>query len=222
MKRLLLATLLSLAAAGASAATYTIDPNHTQVQFTYDHQGYAHLSGRFTEVSGALQYDEANPGASSIEVTLPISSLSTGFPKLDTHMQSADMFDAAQFPTASFKSTKVTVVAPKRLKVLGDLTIHGVTKPAEFEVRINSTAPHPRRKTAKVGMDARGIIKRSDFGVSFQLPAVPDEIMLSISMEANEPQPEPAPAPAADPAAAPAAAPAAEPVPAAPPAGSNG
>ena len=121
----------------------------------------------------------------------------------DAHMASADMFDAAQFPTATFKSTAVKVAGKDRLAVTGDLTIHGVTRPTTFDVTINSTAPHPMRKTRAVGFDARATIKRSDFGVSYALPGVADAIQLSIAMEAGEPRKAP---PAGTPAAAPASA----------------
>lgn len=215
--RLLAPLLLGLAVtaattAAASAAEYAIDARHTQVFFTYSHNGYSHLSARLNEVAGTLDFDPANPAAAKIDVTLPMSSLSTGVPKLDAHMSSADMFDVAQFPNASFKSTSVKVLGKDHLAVAGDLTIHGVTKPATFDVTINSTAPNAMRKTRQVGMDARATIKRSDFGVTFSLPGVADEVKLAISMEAGEPRKAPADAaPAAKPEAAPAAAPAATP-----------
>jgi len=153
------------------------------------------LSRRFR----VIRYDVRGFGKSSV-------------PKLDAHMSSADMFDVAQFPNASFKSTSVKVLGKDHLAVAGDLTIHGVTKPATFDVTINSTAPNAMRKTRQVGMDAHATIKRSDFGVTFSLPGVADEVKLAISMEAGEPRKAPADAaPAAKPEAAPAAAPAATP-----------
>ena len=192
MKRLLSpillpSLLLSLvcASGAASATNYTIDANHTQVFFTYDHTGYSHLSARFNQVTGTFDFDPANPAKSSIQVSLPISSLSTGVPRLDTDIASADMLDAAQFPTATFKSSKVTVLGKDHLSVAGELTIHGVTKPVVFDVHVNSTAPNPMRKLPAAGFDARARIKRSDFGVSFMLPGVADEVALSISMEAG-------------------------------------
>ena len=107
------------------------------------------------------------------------------------------MLDAAQFPTATFKSSKVMVLGKDHLSVGGDLTIHGVTRPVLFDVHVNSTAPHPMRKTPAAGFDARARIKRSDFGVSFMLPGVGDEVALSISMEAGVRQ-DPSAAPAAN------------------------
>lgn len=184
MNRLLLAAALFAGFAGAAqAAKYDIDARHTQVLFTYNHFGYSNITGRFTEVSGTFDFDAKDPAKSSIEVQLPISSVSTGVVKMDEHLRSPDMFDEAQFPTASFKSTKVTSAGGNKLKVAGDLTIHGVTRPVVLDVTVNSTAP--KRDTPAAGFDASTTIKRSDFGVNFMLPGVADEVKLSITMEAK-------------------------------------
>lgn len=187
MKRLILSVLMSLSLAGvAHAATYAIDGNHTQVLFTYSHLGYSHLTGRLNQPTGSFEFDPAKPGNAVIDVQLPMASLSTGVPRLDTHLGSEDFFDVARFPIASFKSSKVTVLGKDKLKVAGNLTIHGVTRPVVFAVSINSTAPHPMRKVPAAGFDASTTIKRSDFGVDRMLPAVADEVKLNISMEASE------------------------------------
>ena len=199
MTRFLLAAVLALAANGAAAATYKIDPRHTQVHFTYGHNQYSHLSARLNEVNGTLEFDPANPGASSISLELPLSSLSTGVPGLDTHMRSADFFDAEKFPTASFKSTKVTVRDATHFDLAGDLTIKGVTKPAVFAVTVNHAGENARRKTPMAGFDAVATIKRSEFGVDNMLAVTGDEIQVRVTMEASVPKDEPAeaaPAPA--------------------------
>jgi polyisoprenoid-binding protein YceI len=191
MKRILLPVVLSLAFAGtASAATYNIDPRHTQVLFTYSHFGLSYQVGRLNEVSGTFDFDPAQPAKSSIDVQVPMSSLSTGVPKLDVHMNGPDMFDAEKFPTASFKSGKVSVIDKNHLSVAGDLTIRGVTRPVVFDVTINKAEVDPARKLAVAGFDARTTIKRSEFGVGFMLPKVADEVKLSISLEAREPSKE--------------------------------
>jgi polyisoprenoid-binding protein YceI len=198
MVRFLLASALALSTAGiANAATYKIDPRHAQVHFTYLHQGYAHLSARLNQLDGSVEFDPANPGASSIQVTLPMSSLSTGVPKLDTHLLSADFFDAEKFPTASFRSTKVEVVDAKHLSVTGDLTIHGVTRPVQLAVTINRVGEHSMTKAPMAGFEATTTIKRSDFGVTYMAQGVADEVELRINIETSVPKPEPAPAPAA-------------------------
>jgi polyisoprenoid-binding protein YceI len=198
MTRFLLAAALALAATGsAAAATYKIDPRHTQVFFTYAHNEYSHLSGRLNEASGTLEFDPANVAASSISLELPLSSLSTGVPGLDTHMRSPDFFDAEKFPTASFKSTKVSVKDATHFDLAGDLTIKGITRPATFAVTVNHTGEHPRRKTPMAGFEATATIKRTDFGIDNMLGVTGEEIQLRVSMEASVPAAEPeAPAPA--------------------------
>ena len=187
MKRLILPVLFSLVFAGAvTAASYDIDGNHTQVQFTYNHFGFSHLNGRLNQVSGRFDFNPAKPAASSIEVQIPMSSLSTGVAKLDEHLGSADFFDVGKFPTASFKSSKVTVLGNNKLSVAGDLTIHGVTKPVLLDVTINHVGVHPMKKIAAAGFDASTTIKRSEFGVGGYTPMIADEVKLSISMEAQE------------------------------------
>ena len=191
MKRLLLPALFALILTGpVAAATYEIDARHTQVQFTYTHLGFSHLSARLNEVTGSFDFDPANPAKSAINVQLPMASLSTGVPRLDTHLNSADFFDAATFPTASFKSNAVKVLGKDHLSVSGDLTIHGVTRPVVFDVTINGVGPHPMRKTPAMGLDASTTIKRSDFGVGGFAQAVADEVRLHISLEASVPKPE--------------------------------
>ena len=195
MKRLILPLLLGLALPGpAAAAKYNIDANHTQVNFTYLHAGYAHLGGRLNQVTGTLDFDAQQPAKSSIDVQIPMSSLSTGVPKLDTHLSSADFFDVEKFPTASFTSKQVTVVGKGKLNVAGDMTLHGVTRPVVFEVTIIQAGMHPMRKVPAVGFEATTTLKRSEFGVGGLLHAASDDVKLRIAMEAQQPRPEPAPA----------------------------
>ena len=119
-----------------------------------------------------------------------MSSLSTGVAKLDAHLSSADFFDVATFPAASFKSGKVTVLGENKLTVAGDLTIHGVTRPVLLDVTINKLGEHPMRKTAAAGFDASTTIRRSDFGVGGMVPMISDEVRLEITLEAQQPKKE--------------------------------
>ena len=127
-----------------------------------------------------------NLGKSSIAVEIPVSSITTGVDKLDQHLLGADFFDAAKYPTASFKSKSVHVASAKELHVSGDLTIHGVTKPATLTVKVNGIGNHPMKKIPAAGFDASTVIKRSDFGVGAYVPAVSDEVRISITLEATE------------------------------------
>ena len=187
MKRRLLAALLALSFADAAlAAEYTINDRHTQVLFTYTHMGFSHITGRLTQPSGHFEFDPAAPTNSSIDVDLPMSSLSFGIPALDNDLRGERFFDVAKFPSAHFKSTKVTSVGKSLLDVAGDLTIHGVTQPVVFRVTINGTGPHPMYKVPAAGFDATATIKRSAFGVGGLLMASSDEVVLHITMEAQQ------------------------------------
>ena len=186
-RRLVLATLIAAASFSAQAAEkYDIDPTHTQVQFTYNHLGFSNITGRFDEVKGDFLFDAADPTKSSVSITIPVASISTGVAKLDEHLLKADFFDATQFPTATFKSTGVTAAGEGKLAVAGDLTIHGVTRPVVLDVTINGIGEHPMRKLPAAGFDATATIKRSDFGVGAYVPAVGDEVTLSITVEATQ------------------------------------
>ena len=186
-RRLVLATLIAAASFSAQAADkYDIDPTHTQVQFTYNHLGFSNITGRFDEVKGDFLFDAADPTKSSVSITIPVASISTGVAKLDEHLLKADFFDATQFPTATFKSTGVTAAGEGKLAVAGDLTIHGVTRPVVLDVTINGIGEHPMRKLPAAGFDATATIKRSDFGVGAYVPAVGDEVTLSITVEATQ------------------------------------
>jgi polyisoprenoid-binding protein YceI len=190
MKRLAFAILAStVLSAAASAETYTMDPRHTQVLFTYSHLGFADITGRFDDVQGSISYDPADPGAASVEVTVPIATVSSGVAEMDAHFLRDDLFDASQFPTATFKSTAVESAGNDKLRVTGDLTIHGVTRPTTFDVAINKIGEHPMRKVPAAGFTATATIKRSDFGVDKYVPAIPDEVRLSISTEALKAEP---------------------------------
>lgn len=184
-RRLALSALLAVATFPALAAEkYEIDPTHTQVQFTYSHLGFSNITGRFDQVQGDFRFDVADPTQSSVSITIPVQSISTGVDKLDEHLLKADFFDAAQFPTATFTSTGVTAAGEGKLAVAGDLTIHGVTRPVVLDVTINKIGEHPMRKRPAAGFDARATLKRSNFGVGAYVPMVGDEVTLSITVEA--------------------------------------
>ena len=187
-KRTFLVIALGLlsTAAFAKPAPYNIDANHTQVEFTYNHLGFSNITGRFMQVSGEFNFDQADPTQSSINITIPIDSLSTGVERLDEHMKTPDMFDAAKFPTATFKSTKVEAAGDNKLKVSGDMTIHGVTKPVVLDVTVNKVGIHPRTNAMVAGFDASVTLLRSDFGIDYGTPAVSDQVKLQITMEAGE------------------------------------
>ena len=183
----LITTVMAAASFNAAAAgvTYKLDPDHTNVIASWSHFGYSHPSANFGQANGTLVYDAAAPDKSSVDVSLPLSGLDTFVPALNTHLNSADFFDAAKFPAATFKSSKVHQVAKGKLKVDGTLTIKGVSKPVTLDVTLNNVGVHPMTKQQSIGFDATATIKRSDFGMGMYAPAVSDDVTLRITTEGS-------------------------------------
>jgi polyisoprenoid-binding protein YceI len=122
-----------------------------------------------------------------VTATIGLASVDSNIRKLDEKLATSDYFDVAQYPTATFKSTRVEKGStPDRLKVTGDLTLHGVTKPVTLDVDVVKVGPHPLRKGEAAGFDATATIKRSDFGIKTYLPMVADDVKLHIVAEAVE------------------------------------
>ena len=186
-KRILLATALVVAAFGASAEAtrYTIDPTHTMVLASWNHFGYSNPSANFGQASGTIVYDADAPADSSVQVTLPMSGLTSFVPKLDEHLKTADFFDAAKYPAATFRSTSVRALGEGRLEVTGNLDLHGTTKRVVLDVKLNKAAVHPMTKAPSIGFDATATIKRSEFGIAMYVPMVSDEVQLRITTEAS-------------------------------------
>src|SRR4029453_480681 len=135
--RLALAASLALAAAPLYATTYTIEPDYTQAVFRWNHLGFSNPAAQLSQGQGTLEFDAANPTRAVVNVTIPLSTLDTGVPALDEHLRSEDFFEVAKFPTASFRSTKVEQGAGKdRLRVTGDLNLHGITRPVTLHVTV--------------------------------------------------------------------------------------
>jgi len=186
IRKVLLAGMLAVSSATAFAAQkYDIDQNHTYVTFTYSHFGFSNPVGKLEKISGDLQLDTADLTKSTVSVTFPLDGLHTGVPKLDDHMRSPDFFVAAKYPDITFKSTKVEKAGADALKISGDMTAHGVTKPVVLEVRINKIGDNPMNKLPSAGFEADTTIKRSDFGVDKYAPGVSDEVKVHISLDSH-------------------------------------
>ena len=190
MKRPLLAAALALASTVAFAAplTYKIDANHTDVVASWSHFGFSNPIAHFGKVDGNITYDPANVGASKVEVTIPLSGLNSHVGDFDDHLRSADFFDAGKFPNITFKSTSVKAAGKGKLKVTGDLTIKGVTKPVVLDVTINKTGVQPMANREAAGFSATATVKRTDFGLGLYAPNVSDQVKLSITTEAIVPK----------------------------------
>ncbi len=168
------------AAAKVAAGTYTVDTDHTQIAWGVDHLGFNVYYGIFGGTTGSLTIDPAKPAAASVMLTIPIDKVATTSEKLNGHLKSADFFDTAKFPTATFKSTSI-VVDGLKAKISGDLTIKGVTKPIVLDARFTGAGPNPMSKIETVGFEATAKVKRSDYGITYALPVLGDEVSLHIT-----------------------------------------
>jgi polyisoprenoid-binding protein YceI len=187
IRRLIVAAAALLAASPLYAVTYTFEPQHTQGVLRWNHLGFANPTAQFNTVEGTLEFDPADPTHSSVEVTIPLTSMSTGVPDLNDDFRSNDFFDFAKFPNATFKSTMIEKGGtPDTLKVAGDLSVHGITKPVVLDVTINKIGTNPRNQVPTVGFEAMATLKRSDFGLGLYVPQVSDEIRIHITAEAAE------------------------------------
>ncbi len=189
-KLLVLATSLSALVAlpaMAESVTYTVDPDHAQIHFTYSHMGFSNMKGLIGVSEGTLTYDPEKPAKSSIEITAQVDTISVGVAALDDHLKAADFLDVASFPTATFKSTKVEPAGEGKLTLTGDLTIRDKTVSATFSVNVNRIGEHPMRKTPAIGFDATGKIERPAFGVETYTMVTGPEVKLDISLEAFVP-----------------------------------
>lgn len=180
-----IALLGAAVAAQAAPVTYKLDPDHTMVLFSWSHFGYSNPTADLGLGEGTLVFDEEQPAHSRVEVVLPLTRLDTHVPALDEHLRKADFLDAENFPTVTFKSTAVKPLGDNKFKVIGDLTIHGVTKSIELDATLNRVGPHPMSKKQSIGFDATGQILRSDFGVGRFAPNVGDELTLRITTEGS-------------------------------------
>jgi len=181
------AALAFTASAFAQAKMWKIDPNHTAAQFSVRHLGISTVRGAFTKVSGTATYDPADPGKASIEVTIDASSVDTRVEMRDNDLRSPNFFDVAKYPTLTFKSKRVEAAGPGKLKVTGDLTIHGVTKEVVLDVDGPSAPVTDPRGNSHMGASASTKINRKDFGVSGGPGAVGDEIAITIDAELVSP-----------------------------------
>lgn len=161
---------------------FNVDKGHAKILFSYSHFGYSTSYGLFTDFDAKLTFDPKAPASSALDATINLEGIETTVAKLNEHLKTADFFDTAKFPHASFKSTKITVTGPTTGTVTGDLTLHGVTKPVTLDVVFNGGGTNMARKY-DLGFNATGHVKRSDFGLGAYVPAVGDDVTLTISAE---------------------------------------
>ena len=188
MKTILAAALLAAGTTFAAAApqTYTIDPSHAQVIFSYNHLGFSTTYGMFSGFEGTVTLDEEDPSASAIEITIPVDSMITGWDARNDHFLSADFFNVAEAPIATFTSTAVEPTGENTANITGDLTINGVTVETTLEATVNQIGPNPVNQAQTAGLSATTTVLRSDFNLGAFAPAVSDEVELIIEIEATQ------------------------------------
>lgn len=199
MKKFLIASLITFAAAAPAVAqqpmpipgradvaavevgNYKVDTGHTQVLWQLNHLGFSLFDGQFGGVTGTLALDPKNPAAAKLNVTIPMSGLSTTVGKLTEHLNAPDFFDSAKYPTATFVSTSV-MAHGTTAHITGNLTLHGVTKPVTLVTTfVGAGKGMFGAKATNVGFEATATIKRSDFGIAYGIPAIGDEVKLRIN-----------------------------------------
>ena len=167
----------------AAPETFVIDSTHTMPRFSYSHFGYSTQLSRFDKTTGTIVLDkEAKTG--SVDVTIDMKSVDTGYPLFNGHIQGADFFDTETYPTATFKSTKVNFDGDKPNSVEGNLTIKGITKPVVLKLSSFQMMPHPMLKKDAIGANASTVVKRTDFNAGKYAPYVSDDVTIDIAVEA--------------------------------------
>lgn len=173
--------------ARVTGGTYAVDPSHTLVGWRVSHFGFNDYFGIFGDATGTLTLDPKNPAAAKVDITLPVSKVTTVNPDLTKHLlkpaeagKKPDFFGASP-ADARFVSKRVTVNG-QDAKIVGDLTLNGATREVTLDAEFSGAGTNPYNKKETVGFEAETTIKRSDFGIAFGIPAVSDEVELDISV----------------------------------------
>src|SRR5919109_1048250 len=171
-----------------AVAAWRVDPVHSHVEFSVRHLMIATVRGRFGELAGTLTGDDNYPETASIEITIPAASIDTREPQRDAHLRSADFFDIEKYPAITFRSTRIDNVKGDHFTLVGDLTMHGVTREVALDVTAEGRATDPWGGQ-RAGFTATGKVKRSDFGLTWNQAletggvVVGDDIKISLDVE---------------------------------------
>ena len=184
MKRIILLLVAAFSTAALAAPeTYTIEASHTLPRFSYSHFGYSTQLSRFDKTSGKIVLDrQAKNG--SVEISIDTTSVNTGSPLFNEHIQGEDFLDTAKYPTASFISNKLKFEGESLVAVEGILTLKGISKPVSLTVTSFQCMPHPMLKKEACGANATTVVKRTDFNMGKYAPNVGDEVTITIPVEA--------------------------------------
>ena len=171
--------------ASAEAVPYALDAAHSQIVFSYSHNGYSTSFGMFSGFEGGIMFDAENPEDSSVSVSMPVMSMFTGWEARFAHFMSDAFFDASEAELVTFTSTSIEVLSEDTATITGDLTLNGITKSVDLAAKLNLTGINNRREVAWAGFDATTTLLRSDFGLGLAAPSVSDEVEVMISIEAG-------------------------------------
>ncbi len=174
-----------------AAESYKFDTVHSQVIFFVDHLGFAKSEGEFLDFDGGFTFDQENPENSVINVSIDTNSIDMDDDAWDTHMKSDHFFNVEKFPKMTFKSTMIEVTGDNSANITGDLTLLGVTKPVVLKTIYNKSGENPYSKKFEAGFSATASLKRSDYGMTYGLPGVGDDVEIRIEVEAVRDEAEP-------------------------------
>jgi polyisoprenoid-binding protein YceI len=185
MHRSVIFTLAAIFSGTALAAPerYVIDENHTKPRFSYSHFGYSTQLSRFDKANGIITIDRSAK-TGSVDVTIAATSVDTGYPLFNEHIQGEDFLNTAKFPVATFNSSKFIFEGDKPVAIDGTLTLKGISKPVTLKVTSFQCMPHPIAKKDACGANVTTIVKRSDFNMGKHVPYVSDEVTIDIPVEA--------------------------------------
>lgn len=176
-------------AADVPAGAYTLDRAHASLIFRVSHLGFSNYTARFRRFDAQLQFDPANPAASSVTAKIDPSSLETDYPDpatldFNAELQNDQWLNTAKFPEMTFRSTAVELTGPNTMRINGELALRGVTRPVILDATFNGGyAGHPMDPHARIGFSAHGSLKRSEFGIAFGVPEVGSTMGVSDAVE---------------------------------------
>ena len=176
----------STLASAALPTQWELDNSHTRVGFSVDHMGFSTVMGRFADAKGTVNYNMANPNQTTVNFTIPTSSIDTGWEARDEHLMSKDFFNVKQYPTMTFKSKQVQFLNPQQAKVMGDFTMLGQTKPLTLNVTLNKIANSPLTNAPVIGFRATGNIDRTAYGMDAYAAGITTNVPIQIDAELVE------------------------------------
>lgn len=183
MKHFIFSLFIFACQTAFSAETLTIDPSHSVVAFNWNHFGFARQAARFEKLEGKVVLDQNDIQKSSVTVRIPLEGLRTAIEFLDRRLKKDEFFAADRYPDITFTSKEVIKGPNDTLRITGDLSLHGITKSIVLQAKVNKIQPASAVEPARAGFEATAMLRRTDYGVDKYVPAVSDEISVSISLE---------------------------------------